>query len=361
MFIRSLSVAGLLLLSGCTAMPPKPDFLPVKVNSAGTPLNARLASVSIRSVKRPQYAIGDNILVCITPLGYRSTLCNPKKPHEIKAIPPALLYMSIKVNMPPDMAVKEMLADRRETLVGRKVFLYPQKTITKEFGSVDVYRASRPNQEAWRKSLETALHGTGLFTESSDTNMVIDVVLWEFDEVPWGSKARTKLGASYSVKNIETGEIVYEQYVESEGLADMSDGIVGGVRGQIALNRSAQNNIRTFVNSLSESAGTSTFGDSPPDPRQVLHQVCDEHQKLVVGSKGRVYASVPQVCSNHASSGCRQYVSTVTTKPESQMSEHEIKTLRRDIASHCGNEFVACSLVMSRKSTCEEARKEFPW
>ncbi len=112
--------------------------------------------------------------------------------------------------------------------------------------------------------------------------------------------------------------------------------------------------ITTFL-FITSCAGT------PPGPQQILHQICDEHQKLVVGSTGQVYASRPGLCNNHMDYECRRYLSTVTTKPESQMSEQEVRTLRKNIASHCGNAYVACMLIMSGKLSCEEASKEFPW
>jgi hypothetical protein len=99
----------------------------------------------------------------------------------------------------------------------------------------------------------------------------------------------------------------------------------------------------------------------PPKPHQILHQVCDEHKTFVVGSTGRVYRSHPSLCQNNLDSKCRQYLSTVTTKPESQMSQQELNTVRQNVASHCGNAYVACMLIMSGKLSCEDAKREFPW
>lgn len=101
--------------------------------------------------------------------------------------------------------------------------------------------------------------------------------------------------------------------------------------------------------------------DVPPKPQQTLHQVCDEHQKLIVGSTGQVYAAHPEICKNNLDFACRQYLGTITTEPESQMSQQEVKTIRQNVASRCGNAFVACMLIMSGKLSCEDAKREFPW
>ena len=39
----------------------------------------------------------------------------------------------------------------------------------------------------------------------------------------------------------------------------------------------------------------------------------------------------------------------------------EIKSIRRGVALHCGNAYVACRLITERGLTCEEVRHEFPW
>lgn len=129
----------------------------------------------------------------------------------------------------------------------------------------------------------------------------------------------------------------------------------GMLKGSTRAEKSISLNIEKFLRLLNAGPG------GPPDPESILHQVCDENEKLIVDSAGHIYAAHPRLCNNQMSNQCRRYLSTVTKKRESQMSEQEVRELRKNVASHCGNAYVACMTVMSRKLSCEVARKEYPW
>ncbi|MGH8419967.1 MAG: UDP-N-acetylglucosamine acyltransferase [Pseudomonas sp.] len=103
----------------------------------------------------------------------------------------------------------------------------------------------------WEKSLTEAINKAGIFTDDADEKVNIFVKILQLDPPAGGITMLTPSRARYSIVSRRTGKTLFEKEIYTEGSVSGGYAFSGLVRAKEALNRSVQQNIAEFIESLS--------------------------------------------------------------------------------------------------------------
>lgn len=102
----------------------------------------------------------------------------------------------------------------------------------------------------WKESLQESLDRMAIFRDRADDTISIQVKILAMDIPSFGASFTTKSIARYEIIDRSNGSIVFTQDVEANGVVPMDHSFVGMTRARESVNRSAQNNIKQFLQAL---------------------------------------------------------------------------------------------------------------
>ncbi|PHI30992.1 lipoprotein [Budvicia aquatica] len=115
-------------------------------------------------------------------------------------------------------------------------------------GDIEVGMESVP--QLWKSSLEESLNRMAIFKDDSTNKINLSVKILAVDMPAGGFDMKTKTIARYDLIERNTGRIVYTQEVTAVGIVPVGYAFYGVVRAMESVNRSVQNNISEFLNSI---------------------------------------------------------------------------------------------------------------
>ncbi|MGX9693229.1 UDP-N-acetylglucosamine acyltransferase [Achromobacter anxifer] len=157
---------------------------------------------------------------------------------------------------------------------------YSQKKIDAELKSITV-SLGRPDEKTgelpaaagpvvpplWQNALVEALNRMAVFKDDATTKLNLSVKVLKLDIPSAGVNFETHTEAKYELINRANGDIVYTQNISSMGSTPMNYAFLGAARQMESVNRSVQNNIAQFLQSLdSVDPGKPMFPTSAPAP-----------------------------------------------------------------------------------------------
>lgn len=102
----------------------------------------------------------------------------------------------------------------------------------------------------WKTALEEALNRMAVFKDDMQRKVSLSVKILKLDLPAAGVSFTTKTDARYEVIDRATGGIVFTSDISSEGTTPGDYAFLGVARARESVNRSVQNNITQFLQSL---------------------------------------------------------------------------------------------------------------
>jgi hypothetical protein len=106
----------------------------------------------------------------------------------------------------------------------------------------------------WRDALQDSINKSGLFDDDSRRRVNIAVKVLKIDIPEMGITFETIAEARYQMIDRKDGAVLYDQVISSTGTVPPDWAFAGVIRRRESINRAVQNNIATFMNSLSQSS-----------------------------------------------------------------------------------------------------------
>lgn len=104
--------------------------------------------------------------------------------------------------------------------------------------------------QMWQSALTEALNRMAIFSDSSSRKVSLSVKILELDVPAFGASMTTRTTARYEIIDREDGSIIFTQDVQAAGEVPMGYAFAGVIRARESINRSVQNNIAQFLQSL---------------------------------------------------------------------------------------------------------------
>lgn len=105
----------------------------------------------------------------------------------------------------------------------------------------------------WKEALQDAINRSLIFKDDVATKVNLSVRIVEFDVPMGGIAMTTRVGAIYEIVDRGTGDLLFTQQINSEGVVPFDYAFLGAVRAVESWNRAVRNNIADFLNQLNES------------------------------------------------------------------------------------------------------------
>lgn len=102
----------------------------------------------------------------------------------------------------------------------------------------------------WKESLQEALDKMAIFKDDASRKVSLSVKILKLDVPGAGFSMTTATAARYEIIDRASGAIIYTQDVAAEGHVPADYAFNGMARGRESINRSVQNNIAQFLQSL---------------------------------------------------------------------------------------------------------------
>ncbi|MER1940446.1 lipoprotein [Castellaniella sp. FW104-16D08] len=102
----------------------------------------------------------------------------------------------------------------------------------------------------WRDALQDALNRMAIFQDDAKTKVNLTVKILALNMPSFGAGMTTTSIAKYEIINRANGDIIYTQDVTADGTVPFNYAFLGVVRARESLNRSVQQNIAQFLQSL---------------------------------------------------------------------------------------------------------------
>lgn len=103
---------------------------------------------------------------------------------------------------------------------------------------------------AWGAALVDALKRATLFDKSAAKKVSINVNILDVQTPPIGLSFTTTVSANYKITDRATDKIIYSKIIRTEATVPLDYAFVGAKRADESRNRSVQNNILAFIDSL---------------------------------------------------------------------------------------------------------------
>lgn len=131
------------------------------------------------------------------------------------------------------------------------------RSVTVTLGRPDEKKGNLPMgaegiTQYWKESLQEAVDRMAIFRDRADNTVSIQVKILAVDVPSFGVSFTTKTVARYELIDRSNGSIIYTQDVAAEGVVPAGYAFAGITRARESINRSAQNNIKQFLQSLEE-------------------------------------------------------------------------------------------------------------
>lgn len=130
------------------------------------------------------------------------------------------------------------------------------RSLTVGYASQKQQKTVQGNHEVpplWKEALQDALNRSLAFTDDASKKVNLSVRIIELDTPEFGASMTTKTAAIYEIVDRKTGDLLFAETIESEGVVPMNYAFVGYVRAIESLNRAVRNNIADFINRLDNS------------------------------------------------------------------------------------------------------------
>jgi hypothetical protein len=102
----------------------------------------------------------------------------------------------------------------------------------------------------WKEALIEAINRAAIFNDNSPRKVSLVVKIQEFDWPNGGLTMTSKTAARYELIDRANGSIIYTTDIHGDAEIPVSYAFLGSVRSVEAINRSVQNNIALFLQSL---------------------------------------------------------------------------------------------------------------
>ena len=102
----------------------------------------------------------------------------------------------------------------------------------------------------WKEATQEALSRAALFNDDSRRHVNLEVKILKFDSPSMGITFPTDTDASYTLVDRQSGAVLFRKVISAQGTTPMDFAFVGAIRARESQNRSAQNNIETFLKAL---------------------------------------------------------------------------------------------------------------
>jgi len=117
-------------------------------------------------------------------------------------------------------------------------------------GDVPMWLERERVTDTWKEALQEAMDRMAIFKDDSSNKISIQVKILAVDIPPMGASFTTKTVARYEIIDRSKGAIIYTQDVSAEGTVPGDYAFLGLTRARESVNRSAQNNIKLFLQAL---------------------------------------------------------------------------------------------------------------
>ena len=107
-------------------------------------------------------------------------------------------------------------------------------------------------KQAFKDSLEAALVKSLLFKDDTSEKVSLMAEILKFQTPIAGVRFKTNVVVNYQVIDRATGDVLYNRNIATDGEVPGDYALMGAVRGTEARNRTAQNNIKAFIEDLSK-------------------------------------------------------------------------------------------------------------
>jgi len=104
--------------------------------------------------------------------------------------------------------------------------------------------------QLWQTSLQEALNKMAVFNDDAQNKVNLTVKILKLNIPSFGAGMTTEVAARYEILDRKTGAIIFTQDIDSKGEVPFDYAFVGAVRARESINRSVQNNITQFLQSL---------------------------------------------------------------------------------------------------------------
>ena len=108
---------------------------------------------------------------------------------------------------------------------------------------------SQISNEDFQKALEISLSSQGLLADNGQFNL--KVTLLEVKQPMFGINLQVSTQVNYTIVDTNKGEIVFNQVIDAAHTATFSDSLVAATRLKMANEGAGKNNIKTFLERLS--------------------------------------------------------------------------------------------------------------
>ena len=102
----------------------------------------------------------------------------------------------------------------------------------------------------WQAALEDAINRMAIFRDGAEKRVNLSVKILAIDMPAFGASMTTKSAARYELIDRANGDIIFTQDIAADGVVPFDYAFVGVVRARESLNRSVQQNIAQFLQSL---------------------------------------------------------------------------------------------------------------
>ena len=117
-------------------------------------------------------------------------------------------------------------------------------------GDVPMWLEREHVTDSWKEALQEAMDRMAIFKDDSSNKISIQVKILAVDIPVLAASVTTKSVARYEIIDRSKGAIIYTQDVSAEGFVPFDYALLAFTRGRESVNRSAQNNIKLFLQAL---------------------------------------------------------------------------------------------------------------
>lgn len=104
--------------------------------------------------------------------------------------------------------------------------------------------------QLWQTSLQEALNKMAVFNDDAPNKVNLTVKILKLNIPSFGAGMTTEVAARYEILDRKTGAVIFTQDINSKGEVPFDYAFAGVTRARESINRSVQNNITQFLQSL---------------------------------------------------------------------------------------------------------------
>lgn len=104
--------------------------------------------------------------------------------------------------------------------------------------------------QLWQTSLVEAINRMAIFQDDSKQKVNLSVKILRLELPGGGASMTTTNSARYEISDRKTGDLIYSQDISASGTTPWDYAFLGFARARESINRSVQNNITQFLQSL---------------------------------------------------------------------------------------------------------------